>query len=119
MKFRIFSLPINTKNWTLAMFSLAAERYDIAASIPLRLTHNVYSEIIPFVQGTHITRLEHLIPLIPDTMIKEFMINKYRLPKSLYKLSDPVYPSFITLDKDGNQITVQVLKENEREAVDS
>ena len=117
IKFKIFSHPVNTKNWTLLMFALATERYDLVRSLPPHLSYRPSSNAESFVPGTHITRIEHLLPLIPNRMIKEFIVQMYRLPKNLIQPSNPLFPSFKTLDQNGDEKIVQVLQEHERENV--
>lgn len=115
MKFPMFSHPINTKGWSLAMFALATENYNIANGMPLSLTYRKGSQIVLFEQGNHVTRLEHLVPLISDTNVKSYLINRYKLPSELN--SGPGFVKFKTLDANGNQITVNVLPYNERKAL--
>lgn len=105
MKFPIFSEPINTYKWTLAMLALATGKYVAAMKFPLNMADEQVYKTTPFVQGTHITKIEHLLPYIPNENVRRRIVDKYNLPEGLI---DPA-ATFSTLNKHGNRIDVQVL----------
>lgn len=123
-KFKIFSEPVNTDNWTLLMFALASGKYDLARKIAVETSYrpddNPEKNMNKFVDGNPIRKLEHLLPFIPEPSIVEFIIDKYNLHKDLVKPTDPLFPSFRTVFNENkielnksNERNVQVLREHE------
>lgn len=82
IKFKLFSEPVNTNQWTLDMFAVACQEYKTALELSLRIKQK---QVVGKRKG--LTHIIDMIPLIPDPLYRQEFIKKYKF-KDLNRLRE-------------------------------
>ena len=113
VKFRLFSEPVNYKAWTLDMYAVACQEYEIALKLPLCIT--LKSSYLCNEITTGIQDISQMIPIIPDPVYRQRFIEKYNL-----RTMDPstFKTKFNHLNQSGKKSTVEVIPYCEQQNVE-
>ena len=105
VKFKLFSQPLLTRDWTLEMFALACEEFDKLLNLPDCLISSTgLGSTCPKHTTGHLSKIEQMIPMIYLKYDRERILNKYGL-----SCNCEVVQSFQAPDENGVLRKVEVL----------
>lgn len=79
MKFNTFSEGIDVKDWNIAMFATACQRYDEVCKMPNSLLPKASKAVKDHKAGDRIKCMEHLIPMIKDQYQRDKLCQMFEM----------------------------------------